>query len=134
MWERQGRLPENVAAFILKVDASTAPEVRTRVEDQAGLQPTGWWDTHPSVADRVRRARQLGAPGVFHTDWPGSQLFENFEALARQDDIGLSILDHQLVSVHPQPPEAEPTPDEPPGSPAPGETTPPRLRIRRPAQ
>lgn len=141
MWEREGRLPENVAAFILQVDASMAPEARTRIENQAGLQPTGWFDTHPSVADRVRRARQLAAPGVFHLDWPSSLLFQNFEALARQvtltfylDEIGLPLQEKQLVPVHHQPPEAEPTPGEPSESPAPQDAHSPKLRIRRPAQ
>ena len=139
MWQSRQQLPDDLAAYILKADAALPPETRIKLEDQAGLEPTHWYDTHPSLADRIRRARQLAKPGVFHLEWPSTSLFQNFEALSRQvtiifyrDEVGLPIEESQLVSVHAPAKPAEPVPEELPAAPPSDPANPPRIRLRIP--
>lgn len=140
MWEKNQRLPDDFAAFVQKLDASLPPESRTEIEDRAGLRPTRWYDSHPSMADRIRRARQLAAPGVFHLEWPSTSLFQNFEALSRQvtlvhyrEEVGVPILESNLVPVHApeKPAEPEPAPEETAAAPEPDGKR-PRIRLRIP--
>jgi len=42
---------------------------------------TGWFDTHPSDSDRIRRAEKEAAPGVFQSDLPAEALFSEFDQL-----------------------------------------------------
>ncbi len=63
-----------------------------------GLQPTRWFGTHPSEAERIRRSRRGAQPGCFARDLPATVLFSNFDVLARQvtalhyqDDLGLKV-------------------------------------------
>ncbi len=44
---------------------------------------TGVFDTHPTDRDRMARARQEGAPGVYRLEAPSAQLLENFDVLTK---------------------------------------------------
>ncbi len=97
-WNLNRHLPDDFPAYLLQHEAQLNAHQRTQVEDAMGLKPSGWFDTHPSNGDRIRRARQAGAEGVFHLEAPASMLFSNFEALSKQvtllhyaDDIGLPL-------------------------------------------
>lgn len=73
-----------------------------------GLEGMSLFDTHPSNGDRIRRARQANAPGVFDLDAPARALFSNFEVPARQvtllhyaDDLDLPVAMALLTPVAP---------------------------------
>lgn len=125
-WNLSHELPNNFPAHILRHDASFSDSERTKLEDTMGLEPTRWFDTHPSNGDRIRRARQAGEPGVFHLELPATMLFANFDVAARQvtmlhyqDDLGIPLEMVKLAPVDAAPrrpvPEAEP---EPPAQPS----------------
>jgi Zn-dependent protease with chaperone function len=125
-WEKHGKLPDDMVRFISKIDASLDPAKRAEIEGRLGMEKTGMFDTHPSHADRIREARRIAAPGIFHLDWPTTSLFQNFEVISRQvtlthyrDEIGLTVDDENLVPVdRPAAPVTE-TSVEPPPEPEP---------------
>ena len=105
-WNINGTLPDNFPAFLVQTESTLAPGQRQQLEDTMGLQPTGWFDTHPSKGDRIRCARQAGEAGVFHLDGPASALFTNFEVPAKQvtllhyaEDLGIELIMARLVPV-----------------------------------
>lgn len=105
-WNLNRNLPENFPAFLLQTEAALPPSQRQQLEDTMGLAPTGWFDTHPSKGDRIRRARQAAEAGVFHLDGPASVLFSKFEIPAKQvtllhytDDLGIDTTAARLVPV-----------------------------------
>jgi Zn-dependent protease with chaperone function len=95
---RQLQLPDNLPV-LLEYRASRLPEAkRKKVENAVGLTKTGWFDTHPSAADRVRQARRLAMPGELEGDTPARTLFENFNTISRlvtlahyEDDLNFPI-------------------------------------------
>ncbi|HKS37595.1 MAG TPA: M48 family metalloprotease [Verrucomicrobiae bacterium] len=125
-WNLNRNLPENFPAYLLLTEANLPPGKRQKLEDTMGLAPTGWFDTHPSKGDRIRRARQAAEAGVFHLDGPASALFTAFEIPAKQvtllhysDDLGIDTMAARLVpvkSAHGVGDEAQPA-DEPHGKP-----------------
>ncbi len=131
LWAAKQRVPDDLARFLHRTDLSLPPEKRNELENSLALEPTRWHDTHPSVADRVRAARQLGSPGVFHLDWPATSLFQNFDVLSRQvtltfyrDEVGLPVTDDHLI------PSSAPTEGaaKPPTGEAPRER--PKIRLK----
>lgn len=104
------RAPDDFPAFLLNHEAALSHEAKTQLEDSAGLGKTGLFDTHPSDGDRIRQARRAGEPGVFDLDAPATQLFSNFDVLAKQvtqlhyeDDLGLPLAMTKLVPVESMP-------------------------------
>lgn len=59
------RLPENLPLLIDHKAASLPAEVQQKLSAFAASERTGWFDTHPCDADRVRAVRRLSEPGVF---------------------------------------------------------------------
>lgn len=107
-WNLNRRLPDQFPAYLLHHEAALAPDLKTRLEDTAGLGKTGLFDTHPSDGDRIRAARRAGEPGVLDLDAPATALFANFEALARQvtclhyeDDLGIPLAAAKLCPLRP---------------------------------
>ena len=95
-WNTSKKLPDNFPAFLAHHDHKLPEQVRTKIEDTAGLAKTGLFDTHPSDGDRIRKARQADEPGVFQIEAPATTLFASFDVVARQvtllhynDDIGI---------------------------------------------
>lgn len=52
-----------------------------KVKKNALNTRTGWFDTHPSDSERIKRAEKENAPGVCHSDLPAEALFTNFDEL-----------------------------------------------------
>lgn len=133
-WEATRRLPDDLPALVGKADAALPSSVREDIQTRAGFASTGWLDTHPSLADRLKRIRRLAAPGVFHLEWPATSLFQEFSVISRQvtlvhyrDEIGLPVGAENLVPVLTSAP-ARPVPE--PENPAEPGTERPRIRLR----
>ena len=95
-WNLSRRLPEDFPAYLVVQHAKLPPVFCQRLQDTLGLARTGWFDTHPSDGDRIRRARQAGDAGVFHLELPASVLFSRFDIVSKQvthlhyaEDLGL---------------------------------------------
>jgi Zn-dependent protease with chaperone function len=105
-WRRQLQLPDNLPVLV-EYRANRLPaEKRTTIENKLGLQKTGWCDTHPSAADRIRRARQLAEPGLEIGEEPARHLFENFETISRlvtlahyEDDLNVPTSPDFLIPL-----------------------------------
>ncbi|NIQ52511.1 MAG: hypothetical protein GWN71_03380, partial [Gammaproteobacteria bacterium] len=64
--------------------ASLPDEVRERLSSSETAERTGWFDTHPCDADRVRAVRRADEPGIFALTTPASRLFSDFRDLSRR--------------------------------------------------
>lgn len=136
-WKNGRELPNDLPALLLKFDRALPTGKRTQLEDTLGLTKTGVFDTHPSAGDRIRCARQMNEPGIFHLDAPATILFENFEIISSQvtqvhysDSMGIPLELAKLTPV-----QAE-KPDEPAASPLTQSSSPQaggRIRLRVPS-
>ena len=80
---RERRLPDDVARLIgLKV-AEFPADLLKAVADEALARRTGVFDTHPCDSERITRALLEESPGIFQLDGPATDLFRDFDALAR---------------------------------------------------
>ncbi|MHC4066128.1 MAG: M48 family metallopeptidase, partial [Planctomycetota bacterium] len=103
---KDGRLPDNFPAVLMaKVDQVPKAAYRKTVES-VDQSRTGLFDTHPSDAARIRRARRARADGVFRAEGPASLLFRDFEGLSKavtlsyyQDLVGPRFSRQNLIST-----------------------------------
>ncbi len=100
------RLGDDLPALIAYQTSQMATETRNMLHKSVMEEETGWFATHPSDRDRIRRAQAEAAPGIFRFDQPASLLFRGYDALARRVTIyqyrsvfGLEITPAQLVST-----------------------------------
>lgn len=105
-WKKTSTLADSLPAALLRDFEAMQPDRKERIDSTIGLRKTKAFDTHPCDADRIRAARRAQEAGIFHDDRPGSVLFENFDALAKQvtilhyaEDIGLPVHPSMLVPV-----------------------------------
>jgi Zn-dependent protease with chaperone function len=84
VWKQSHKLPDNFPAYLCKHEASIPATVKEKVQDTLGLSRTGFFDTHPSDGDRIRRARRAAEPGIFALELPSTVLFTNFEVISKQ--------------------------------------------------
>jgi len=117
-WQKTQELPDNLSELLRQAHESLPANILQKIEDAAGLEKTGWFDSHPSLADRIRQARRADEPGVFHDERPAATLFSSFEHPARfvtllhyTDDLGIPVTEPMLRRV-------ESKPGDGPGQPA----------------
>lgn len=127
-WRRTLQLPDNLPVLIEYRASKLSDKKRAKAENEVGLEKTGWFDTHPSPADRVKKARQIASPGAVEGEAPAKTLFENFDTISRlvtlahyQDDLNVPtdpdflIPLEKLVRAEMEPAAAKPaTPATPP--------------------
>jgi Zn-dependent protease with chaperone function len=106
MWRKQLQLPDNLPVLV-EYRAAHLPEAeRAKIENTVGLAKTGLLDTHPSTADRVRRARQLAESGMALRDERARELFDNFATISRlvtlahyEDDLNVPTTADFLIPL-----------------------------------
>ena len=110
-WKKYRTLPDNFPEYLRRQHEQMPEPVRQRFFDAVGLAKTRWFDSHPSIADRIRHARQAGDPGIFHDDRPASSLFVAFEHPCRfvtllhyRDDLGVPVNPTMLTPLQPEKP------------------------------
>ena len=98
---------------------------RAKAESAIDLEKAGWFDTHPSPADRMQRPRQIAAPGIVEGDAPAKTLFENFDTISRlvtlahyEDDLNVPTAPDFLIPLE-KLVRAETEPGSAPASPPP---------------
>ena len=105
-WEER-RLPDNYPKLILANVPQIPREALAAYRKAVDQVRTGLFDTHPSDRDRIARAKGEGqGDGIFHLDGPASDVFRDFDALARsvtfdyyRSILGREISREQLYSV-----------------------------------
>lgn len=105
-WKRDKTMPDDLAALTALAAQDMTPEERARLELSARDDEHRWYDTHPSPADRVKRARAMEEPGVFTLEAPTSTLFSDFEGACKKATYGFfrgvmgpRFFDSQFVEV-----------------------------------
>jgi Zn-dependent protease with chaperone function len=105
-WRKTHQLPDNLSELLRHSHEHLPAPTLQKIEDRYGLERTRLFDSHPSPADRIRRARRAQDPGAFHDDRPASSLFASFEHPARfvtllhyTDDLGIPVAREMLVRV-----------------------------------
>ena len=105
-WKKDHHLPDNLSELLRQMHENLPPAVLQKIDDTLGFHRTGLFDSHPSPADRIRRARMAGEPGIFHDDRPASSLFASFEHPARfvtllhyTDNLGIPVTAPMLLHV-----------------------------------
>ncbi len=104
-WQER-RLPDNLPRLILANVSQIPAEVMAAYRKAMGQAKTGLFDTHPSDRDRIAHARAEGDDGIFDLEGPATDLFRNFDALARvatfdryRTLLGPEIRKEQLFTV-----------------------------------
>jgi Zn-dependent protease with chaperone function len=77
------RLPENLPLLIDHKANTLSADIQQKLSNSSESKKTGWFDTHPSDADRVRAARKLDEPGIFRLSEPAAGLFSDFSELSK---------------------------------------------------
>ncbi len=100
------RLPENLPLLINHKAGALTAEIQQQLASSAAAERTGWFDTHPCDADRVRQVRRLNEPGVFRLAEPAPRLFSNFAELSKaitrhqyEKHLELEFTDQNLMSA-----------------------------------
>ena len=108
-WKKYRTLPDNFPEYLRRQHEQLSEPARQKFFDAVGLAKTRWFDSHPSVADRIRKARQAGEPGIFHDERPASSLFVAFEHPSRfvtllhyRDDLRVPINASMLTPLQPE--------------------------------
>ena len=78
------RLVDDLPGWMLHETAQIPADTVAEVEKAALAEKTGWFDTHPSDAERIARAEAAHSEGVLKSDAPASALFTDFQALSRE--------------------------------------------------
>ena len=98
------RLARSLPGLVCQRAESLTNEERESAFKEAVGQKTGFWDTHPCDADRIRAAGKLKLGGIFSSDLPASVLFGDLDRIGAeasvrfyQDQLGLDLADAVLV-------------------------------------
>lgn len=82
-WWRDKRVVADFARVVLLRRAGISTDVEAALFKARDEEKTLWHHTHPSMRDRIARARRGGATGVLRNDEPATTLFQDFEASSR---------------------------------------------------
>lgn len=106
LWQswQEGHLADNYPLLVALRADHCPPEVQKALDEWIAGGRTKLFDTHPSCAARIRKAKAEEAPGVFRDDGPASSLFRDFETLSKavtcsyyQDLVGPEFKQSSLV-------------------------------------
>lgn len=79
---REKRLCDDLPSLIHDRERDMPRQIRQQLAKHAATGKTGWFDTHPATAERIKSARREAAPGIFKLEVPATALFRNFAALS----------------------------------------------------
>jgi Zn-dependent protease with chaperone function len=105
-WQ-QRRLPDNFPKLVTANMPQIPEPMIAAYRQEMDKLGTKLFDTHPADKDRIARARrEEPGPGLFHLDGPATDVFANFDALARtasldmyKSALGPGITSEQLYEV-----------------------------------
>ena len=105
-WQ-QRRLPNNFPKLVLANIPQIPEPVIAAYRQAMETAPTGLFDTHPGDKDRIARTqREAPDAGIFQLDGPATDVFQDFDALAKtasldmyKSAVGPGITSDQLFEV-----------------------------------
>jgi Zn-dependent protease with chaperone function len=120
-WKTRHLLPSNLPEFIDQLERRLPPEFRDEARNTLLNETAGWFDTHPTPAQRIRKARQRGVPGIFSMEKPARWLFHDFAGTAQvitlryyRQDLRLPVTPQMLKPADEFFPDPESGKSEPP--------------------
>lgn len=104
---REHRLPDNFPKLVMANIPQVPQEVLAQFRHQMETAAGGLFDTHPCDKDRIARARrEAPGDGIFHLEGPATDVFRDFDALAKaasfemyRESLGPSLSREQLYDV-----------------------------------
>jgi Zn-dependent protease with chaperone function len=105
-WQER-RLPDNFPKLVVANIPQLSQELLKTYRESMESERTGLFSTHPADKDRIARARrEEPGPGIFHLDGPATDVFRDFDVLARsasftlyRESLGNDITKDQLFTV-----------------------------------
>ncbi|MBI4557998.1 MAG: M48 family metallopeptidase [Candidatus Hydrogenedentes bacterium] len=82
------RLGDNYVSLVLVRAQDLTKEMEDMIHHALCEEKTGWFDTHPADADRIREAQAEQADGIFHLERPATDLFSDFSDLSHRATLG----------------------------------------------
>lgn len=86
---REQRLADDLPLLIQSRQQEMPEEVKLTVTKAARDGKTGWFDSHPCDNDRIRSLRKENAPGLFEYAAPATEMFKDYDDLARRATVAL---------------------------------------------
>jgi Zn-dependent protease with chaperone function len=80
---RDGRLGDDLPRLMMVNVAQLPQEVHAQIDALIAENKTGLLDTHPCDRERIEMARREDTPGIFHSNRPASDLFQDFESVSK---------------------------------------------------
>jgi Zn-dependent protease with chaperone function len=77
------KLPDDLSTYVANLAAQCSGQTQGKVLTAAAKERTRWFQSHPSDAERIQRARQAQLPGIIHESSPAATLFNDFQQLSR---------------------------------------------------
>ena len=106
MWKKEHCLYDNVPELVLHLSRHVPADLQSRLHSEALRRKTGFLDTHPCDADRIRRAEMANEPGVYQRTEPATVLFADFAAISRRVTLdtyeritGAELSEKELVAT-----------------------------------
>ena len=103
---RERRLVDDFFSLVTYRAEHFPEDVRQKMNDEQMQTKTGWFDTHPSDADRIANVKRENSPGLLQIEAPASVLFQDFSATCRaetkkfyQRQLSQEIPDSNLVPL-----------------------------------
>lgn len=107
-WKKEKKLFDQIPDFIVSRANEISAETQERHYARALRRRARLFDSHPSDAERIARARAAREPGVFQNPAPAASLFANFPELSRRltlffyrDLAGKDVTPESLTAVQP---------------------------------
>jgi hypothetical protein len=86
-WKKEKKLFDQIPDFIVSRANEIPADTQGRLHAHQSRRRTRLFDTHPSDAERVDRARAANEPGILHSNEPARSLFANFPELCRKATV-----------------------------------------------
>lgn len=103
---QEGRLADNLVRLTLASIPRIPTDIKQKALEEADKEETDRFDSHPCDRERIARAQEENAPGIFSYEEPASALFTDFEAISRlatcdyyTDVIGIALREGLLHPV-----------------------------------
>ena len=80
---REGRLADDLPKLVVANVGQIPPEALEAIDNQVTTGKTGLFDTHPTDRERIFRAHDEDADGVFDLTGPATDVFRDFDSLCR---------------------------------------------------
>lgn len=97
-----GKTPENLPRLMAANVVQMPSDLVAKIDKSLEHEKTSFFSTHPSSRDRIAKARRENAPGIFHLEGPATDVFRDFDGLAKRVSIdfyrrfGISVNEDRL--------------------------------------